>query len=728
MDGNRFLFRTKTMLLRFTAILAAAALTIGAAVSLSFVTSAQADYRYHADDLWYTLDASSGKFTAVIVGFESSTGKTDATIPQKIGENGYEVSAIAPNAFAGTRISSVTVPTSVKTIGEGAFRGCTELTNANLPSGITEIPDYCFFGCTSLPTINIPSSVTRIGYEAFMNCSMIDKINISNGLNVIDQYAFTNCTHLSEIKIPDAVKSIGTGAFEGCTSLVTVVLPKELATIEDFLFHNCSSITGITIPDKVASIGNRAFSDCTHLASISIPPSVQAIGWQAFYNCTELSAVMISYTTDNISDTAFLNTNVEIWGYAGSYANNFAYRNNIPFHISGEVHNVTFSADNLYASVSNISIKKLSGEVVNPPAIIENGATLSITATAPDGYDINYVTINGNSFANGSNYTVEGRDVSIFVSYKQKVITTSAITEPQQVTTYNPPQTTTAPPPVTTSKISTMDPEVTTATAPLPEDTDDDTTITTTDDDDNPSGSYIKVDSDLQDINGEKVRIVTQKNYFLGPATIRLTNSPESYAAASSAVDSIDSENSIYYAFDISILDENGKNSPGYLASGSVTFQIPVPNELLPYSDTLRVYHIADDTPEYLRSSIIEDINGVKRVQFESNSFSPYIFIAEVGESVPVVDDEDVTTAPAVIVTDDNNGGGGNITEATTYDEPKLIDEKTDPQKNTPTQYNGNVNPHTGAIIAATVPVVTLVCVLLVRANKKRRRAKSTVE
>ena len=726
MDGKIILFRTRKLLLRFVAVFAAAVMAAGTAVSLSLVTSAQADHRYHSDDLWYTLDASSGKFTAVIVGFESSSGKTEATIPQKIGDNGYEVTGIAPNAFAGTAITGVTVPTTVRTIGEGAFRGCTALANANLPSGIEEIPDYCFFGCTSLPTINIPSSVRRIGYEAFMNCSKIDKVNLSNSLVTLDQYAFTNCTSLSEIKIPDSVKSIGTGAFEGCTSLVTVVLPKELQTIEDFVFHNCSSITGITIPDKVASIGNRAFSDCTHLASISIPPSVQAIGWQAFYNCTELSAVMISYTTDNISDTAFLNTNTEIWGYAGSYANNFAYRNNIPFHISGEVHNVTFSADNLYASVSNISIKKLSGEVVNPPAIIENGATLSITATAPDGYDINYVTINGNSFANGSNYTVEGKDVSIFVSYKQKVVTTSALTQSQEVTTYNPPQTTT-PPPVTTSRISTMDTEVTTVTTPVTSSSSDDTTVTPTDDD-TTSDSYIKVDSDLQDINGEKVRIITQKNYFLGPATLRLTNSPESYEAARSAVNSIDAEKSIYYAFDISILDENGRNSPGYLASGSVTFQIPVPNELLPYSDTIRVYHISDETPEYINSTVIEDINGVKRVQFESDSFSPYLFIAEVGDYVPVVDDEDVTSSSAVTVTDDDGSGGGNITEATTYDEPKLIDEKTDPQKVTPTPYNGNVNPHTGAIIAASVPVVTLVCVLLVRANKKRRRTKSTVE
>ena len=175
-------YSLRPLLVRIISLFAAAALALGSTVWLSFAAGAQADYRYYYDDFWYIIDVSSGKFTASIVGFEPSAeheGKTDATIPSTIGENKYEVTAVGKNAFSGTKITSVSMPGSVKSIGEGAFRGCTALTTVNIPSSVETISDYAFYGCTAMKNINLPGSITKIGYEAFMNCTSLETITIS---------------------------------------------------------------------------------------------------------------------------------------------------------------------------------------------------------------------------------------------------------------------------------------------------------------------------------------------------------------------------------------------------------------------------------------------------------------------------------------------------------------------------------------------------------------------
>ena len=67
-------------------------------------------------------------------------------------------------------LTSVTIPGSITSIGDSAFRGCTSLTSVTIPDSVTSIGDYAFRGCTSLTSITIPDSVTTIGSSAFYHC------------------------------------------------------------------------------------------------------------------------------------------------------------------------------------------------------------------------------------------------------------------------------------------------------------------------------------------------------------------------------------------------------------------------------------------------------------------------------------------------------------------------------------------------------------------------------
>ena len=158
-------------------------------------------------------------------------------------------------------LTSVTIPNSVTSIGDHAFRGCSGLTSVTIPNSVTSIGSGAFYGCSGLTSVTIPNSVTSIGGGAFQRCS-----------------------GLTSVTIPNSVTSIGDYAFQGCSGLTSVTIPNSVTSIGDYAFQGCSGLTSVTIPNSVTSVGNYAFKGCSSLTSVTIPNSVTSIGRDAFYN------------------------------------------------------------------------------------------------------------------------------------------------------------------------------------------------------------------------------------------------------------------------------------------------------------------------------------------------------------------------------------------------------------------------------------------------------------
>ena len=91
---------------------------------------------------------------------------TDVVIPEEV--DGIVVEAIG-NAFAGTNITSITMPDSVTAVYYDAFYGCSELKRVELSQRMTRLVD-CFIGCESLEYIRIPASITDIEDGIFADC------------------------------------------------------------------------------------------------------------------------------------------------------------------------------------------------------------------------------------------------------------------------------------------------------------------------------------------------------------------------------------------------------------------------------------------------------------------------------------------------------------------------------------------------------------------------------
>ena len=219
-------------------------------------------------------------------------------------------------SFRNQNIESYVIPSSVTSIGDRAFYGCSSLSEIVIPSCVTSIGKGAFRGCYSLSEIVIPSSVTSIGDWAFSFCDSLSEIVIPSSVTSIGDSAFSGCRSLSEIVIPSSVTSIGDRAFSRCFSLKYISIPKSVIGLngnpfaewngkleclspnfvyeDDVLFNKDKSriisfrnqnIESYVIPSCVTSIGKGAFSYCDSLSEIVIPSSVTSIGDSAFYNC-----------------------------------------------------------------------------------------------------------------------------------------------------------------------------------------------------------------------------------------------------------------------------------------------------------------------------------------------------------------------------------------------------------------------------------------------------------
>ena len=193
-----------------------------------------------------------------------------------------------------------------------AFSTCTSLTSIVIPNSVVSIGDGAFSGCLLLEYISIPKSVICLNGNPFsdwngkLECLSPNFIYADDVLFNKDKseiVSFRN-QNIESYIIPDSVISIGDGAFYSCSSLSNIVIPNSVTDIGNSAFSFCRSLTNIVIPDSVTAIGKFAFWGCSSLSNIVIPDSVTAIGDYAFYYCS-LSNIVIPDSVTAIGICAF---------------------------------------------------------------------------------------------------------------------------------------------------------------------------------------------------------------------------------------------------------------------------------------------------------------------------------------------------------------------------------------------------------------------------------------
>ena len=187
--------------------------------------------------------------------------------------------------------------TSNDKLGGLAFRGCSGLISLTIPSSVTSIGYSAFEGCSGLTSLTIPSSVTSIGYKVFSGCSGLTSLTIPSSVTSIGSDTFYGCSGLTSLTIPSSVTYIGNSAFEGCSGLTNLyyIIDDEFETylskghpyidvkcgIEYYL--NDKKITSVVIPSTITEMGKNAFQNCRDLTSVYVSWQFPISTGSAFY-------------------------------------------------------------------------------------------------------------------------------------------------------------------------------------------------------------------------------------------------------------------------------------------------------------------------------------------------------------------------------------------------------------------------------------------------------------
>lgn len=124
-----------------------------------------------------------------------------------------------------TGLKKIDLPSNIKRIENGAFRGCAVLEEILIPSSVEYIGEAAFWRCESLKVITIPGSVKVVSKEAFCDCSNLRTVIIEEGVEEISSGAFSGCDNLIDVKLPNTLKKVGLRAFGltiegiGCSKL-----------------------------------------------------------------------------------------------------------------------------------------------------------------------------------------------------------------------------------------------------------------------------------------------------------------------------------------------------------------------------------------------------------------------------------------------------------------------------------------------------------------------------
>jgi len=216
--------------------------------------------------------------------------------------------SIGANAFEYcTKLTSAAIPSTVATLGGYAFYQCVGLTDVALPTTLTKIDTYTFYSCVGLKNITLPTALTTIGDYAFYNCVGLTAMSLPATVKTLGQYTFSCCTKLTSITVPDLVTALPNYSFAGCTGLKSISLPSALATIGTYTFQNCNSLTTAVLPTTLKSIGDVAFGNCTALTSLTIPAAVTTIGNYTFSNCSASLFVDAANTNYTSADSILFN-------------------------------------------------------------------------------------------------------------------------------------------------------------------------------------------------------------------------------------------------------------------------------------------------------------------------------------------------------------------------------------------------------------------------------------
>ena len=287
----------------------------------------------------------------VLLGYYGTEG--NITLPNT-------VTKINDDALKGNKkIVSVTIPGSVKDIGNNAFQGCPNLeeiifTNPDKASNTLIIRVSAFQDCPKLTKCEIPARAYQVVGNIFKGCTSLKEVKVNDNnpyyftkdgvlfgpalVNYKPQYddayalqsypagrqgaytipssvngkeidqvwtsGFEGAASLTDITIPASIGRLGTAAFES-TGLTHVTIPDTVQQVDPAVFQNCTKLVSVKLPAGLAEIDQYMFANCISLQHVDMPDSITKINIYAFHNCTSLTSLALPKNLSSLSVGCF---------------------------------------------------------------------------------------------------------------------------------------------------------------------------------------------------------------------------------------------------------------------------------------------------------------------------------------------------------------------------------------------------------------------------------------
>lgn len=250
-----------------------------------------------------------------------NTDLVDLTIPAALKEIGIKafsgctklkkivipegVTSIGASAFADcTSLEEVYLPNSLTTLEPQLFLNCKNLKKIHLPNDITSLPDEFFKGCEKLD-VELSESIKSLGQGVFNGCKNLTKY--PNHVENVSPYTFKGCKRITSANISENITNLPDHLFDTCVNLSEVIINKPV-TLGKGVFRNCVSLKDI--PENISSLGNFSFENCKGLTKIEI--KTKTIPKGCFRACVNLSEISDFYQVNRLGAYALSNTGFKV--------------------------------------------------------------------------------------------------------------------------------------------------------------------------------------------------------------------------------------------------------------------------------------------------------------------------------------------------------------------------------------------------------------------------------
>ena len=192
------------------------------------------DITIKKNGLVYTEDMKT------VLGVDEESTLFSGTVP-----NGAD--AVGAEAFTCCKFTRVSLPESIKHVGDNLFSNSEKLEWVHLPSSLKQLAPYMFSGCTSLIHVDMPVEINEFPEGLFYGCSSLQEIPFRYGITVLPENVFARCSSIVSLAIPDTVKKICKGAISDCENLQTIVFPEKLEELEEGAISGCPKLIRMRI-------------------------------------------------------------------------------------------------------------------------------------------------------------------------------------------------------------------------------------------------------------------------------------------------------------------------------------------------------------------------------------------------------------------------------------------------------------------------------------------------